>query len=47
MRAVLLHVIADAIGSIIVVISASILIAVPTEAKWKVYIDPGMRLIIF
>jgi len=45
MKAVLLHVIADAIGSVIVVTSATIIWIFSEKAKWTKYVDPAMRLI--
>ena len=39
MRGVFLHVMADALGSVVVIISA--LIMWLTEWKYKVYVDPG------
>lgn len=48
MQAVFLHVLADFMGSVIVVVSALVLLLVPGEvskgeALWKLYIDPSMR----
>ena len=44
MRGVFLHVMADALGSVIVIISA--LIMWQTDWKYKVYVDPGLSLIM-
>nr|AKN21627.1 slc30a-7 [Schmidtea mediterranea] len=46
MKAVLLHVVADTIGSFFVVVSAVILWLVPAEATWKIYVDPGTSLLM-
>ncbi|VDK33858.1 unnamed protein product [Taenia asiatica] len=51
MRAVFLHVFADFLGSIIVVVSALILWQVPgdptkPENRWKLFIDPAMSIIM-
>ncbi|KAI3388468.1 hypothetical protein SNEBB_009649 [Seison nebaliae] len=40
MRAVFLHVLADAIGSVIVLISGLIYMYTPEDQKWRLYIDP-------
>ena len=39
MRGVFLHVMADALGSVVVIISA--LIMWQTDWKYKIYVDPG------
>lgn len=41
MRGVFLHVLGDALGSVIVIISALLIWFV--EADWKYYMDPAMR----
>ncbi|CAH8857147.1 unnamed protein product [Trichobilharzia szidati] len=51
MQAVFLHVLADFMGSVIVVISALVLWLVPGEvskgeAVWKLYIDPAMSILM-
>ncbi|KAH8871189.1 Zinc/cadmium resistance protein isoform 1 [Schistosoma japonicum] len=51
MQAVFLHVLADFMGSVIVVISALVLWLVPGEvskgeAMWKLYIDPAMSMLM-
>ncbi|CAH8549127.1 unnamed protein product [Heterobilharzia americana] len=51
MQAVFLHVLADFLGSVIVVISALVLWLVPGEvskgeAVWKLYIDPAMSILM-
>lgn len=50
MEAVFLHVLADFLGSVIVVTSALVIWLVPGDPKeprnqWKLYIDPCMRLV--
>lgn len=44
MRGVYLHVLGDALGSVIVIISA--LIIKYASGKWTVYVDPGMSIIM-
>ena len=44
MRGVFLHVLGDALGSVIVIISA--LIIWLTNGEWRFYVDPAMSLII-
>lgn len=44
MRGVFLHVLGDALGSVIVIISALIVIFV--KADWKYKVDPAMRYLI-
>uniref|UniRef100_A0A3Q0KHC1 Putative cation efflux protein/ zinc transporter n=1 Tax=Schistosoma mansoni TaxID=6183 RepID=A0A3Q0KHC1_SCHMA len=51
MQAVFLHVLADFMGSVIVVVSALVLLLVPGEvskgeALWKLYIDPSMSILM-
>lgn len=46
MRAVFLHVLADFLGSIIVLLSALILWLVPTNGSWKLYVDPAMSVLM-
>ncbi|XP_039254003.2 proton-coupled zinc antiporter SLC30A1-like [Styela clava] len=47
MRAVFLHVLGDALGSVIVMISATVLWLVPAETNpWTLYMDPTMSLIL-
>ena len=41
MRGVFLHVLGDALGSVVVIISALVIKFV--EAEWKYKVDPGMR----
>lgn len=41
MRGVFLHILGDALGSVIVIISA--LIIWFAEGEWKYYVDPAMR----
>ena len=41
MRGVFLHVLGDALGSVIVVVSALVIWFV--EGDWKYYVDPAMR----
>jgi len=41
MRAVFLHVLGDALGSVIVIISALVILFV--DADWVFYLDPAMR----
>ena len=43
MRGVYLHVLGDALGSVIVIISA--LIIKYASGKWTIYVDPGMSII--
>ncbi|XP_008124065.2 calcium/manganese antiporter SLC30A10 isoform X1 [Anolis carolinensis] len=49
-RGVLLHVMGDALGSVIVVIAASIFYALPLEANapcnWQCYIDPSLTILM-
>lgn len=45
MRGVFLHVLGDALGSVIVIISALVLKFV--EAEWKYKVDPAMRQVLF
>ncbi|XP_062981652.1 calcium/manganese antiporter SLC30A10 [Elgaria multicarinata webbii] len=49
-RGVLLHVMGDALGSVIVVIAASIFYALPldknTPCNWECYIDPSLTIIM-
>ncbi|XP_042305895.1 zinc transporter 10 [Sceloporus undulatus] len=49
-RGVLLHVMGDALGSVIVVIAASIFYALPLEegapCNWECYIDPSLTIIM-
>ena len=44
MRGVYLHVLGDALGSVIVIISA--LIIKYASGKWTIYVDPGMSIIM-
>ncbi len=44
MRGVFLHVLGDALGSVVVIISA--LIIWLTEGQWRFYVDPAMSLVI-
>ena len=44
MRGVFLHVLGDALGSVVVIISA--LIMWRTEWEYKYYVDPGMNYIV-
>ena len=44
MRGVFLHVLADALGSVVVIISA--LIMWLTDWEYKMYVDPGLSLIL-
>lgn len=44
MRGVYLHVLGDALGSVIVIISA--LIIKYASGKWTVYVDPGMSILM-
>ena len=46
MRGVFLHVLGDALGSVVVIISAGLILAVGTEHDWVHYVDPAMSLII-
>ncbi len=46
MRGVFLHVLGDALGSVVVIISATFIIVIGTEKAWVHYIDPAMSLII-
>ncbi|CAH8519682.1 unnamed protein product [Schistosoma turkestanicum] len=51
MQAVFLHVLADFMGSVIVVVSALVLLLVPGEvskgeALWKLYVDPAMSILM-
>lgn len=47
MRAVFLHVLGDALGSVIVMISATVLWLVPVETnQWIYYMDPSMSIIL-
>jgi zinc transporter 1 len=41
MKGVFLHVLGDALGSVVVIISASIIWKV--EGSWKFYVDPALR----
>ncbi|XP_054849801.1 zinc transporter 10 [Eublepharis macularius] len=49
-RGVLLHVMGDALGSVIVVVAASIFYALPLDEKtpcnWQCYIDPSLTIIM-
>jgi len=45
MRGVFLHVMADALGSVIVIISALIMTIFKDE-KWTLYVDPGLSLLL-
>ena len=42
MRGVFLHVLGDALGSVVVIVSALVIMFV--EDDWKYYVDPGMSL---
>ena len=44
MRGVFLHVLADALGSVVVIISA--LIMWQTEWDYKIYVDPALSLLL-
>ena len=44
MRGVFLHVLADALGSVVVIISA--LIMWFTEWEYKIYVDPALSLLL-
>ena len=44
MRGVFLHVLADALGSVVVIISAVIMWK--TEWQYKKYVDPGLSLVL-
>ncbi|KAL4225646.1 hypothetical protein ACF0H5_016335 [Mactra antiquata] len=44
MRAVFLHVLGDALGSVIVVVSALVIMFV--DADWVYYVDPGMSIVM-
>ena len=44
MRGVFLHVLADALGSVVVIISA--LIMWQTEWEYKIYVDPALSLLL-
>ena len=44
MRGVFLHVLADALGSVVVIISA--LIMWKTDWEYKIYVDPGLSLVL-
>lgn len=44
MHGVFLHVLADALGSVIVIVSA--LVVLLTEWKFKAYVDPGLSVIM-
>ena len=44
MRGVFLHVLGDALGSVIVIISALIIMFV--DADWKYKVDPAMRYVV-
>ena len=44
MRGVFLHVLGDALGSVVVIISG--LIIWLTNGEWRFYVDPAMSLII-
>ena len=45
MRGVFLHVLGDALGSVVVIISALVIKFV--EADWKYKVDPAMRHVLF
>ena len=44
MRGVFLHVLGDALGSVVVIISALIIMFI--EKSWRFYVDPALSLII-
>ena len=44
MRGVFLHVLADALGSVVVIISA--LIMWQTEWEYKIYVDPALSILL-
>ena len=44
MRGVFLHVLADALGSVVVIVSA--LIMWFTEWEYKIYVDPALSLLL-
>lgn len=44
MRGVFLHVLGDALGSVVVMISATIIWKV--DANWTIYVDPALSLFI-
>ncbi|XP_071807588.1 proton-coupled zinc antiporter SLC30A1-like [Asterias amurensis] len=46
MRGVFLHVLGDALGSVVVIISAGLILAIGSEHDWVHYVDPAMSLII-
>jgi Co/Zn/Cd efflux system component len=45
MRGVFLHVLADALGSVVVIVSA--IIIWQTDWEYKFYVDPGPALLIY
>lgn len=45
-RAVFLHILADALGSVAVLISALLVKFVPYDGDWKFYIDPFLSLVL-
>jgi solute carrier family 30 (zinc transporter), member 1 len=44
MRGVFLHVLGDALGSVVVIVSALIIKFV--DGDWKYYVDPAMRQVV-